>query len=172
VNNSGYGYAKGFDLFWRDKATIPNIDYWITYSYIDTKRLYQNYPAEATPDFVSNNNLNAIVKYYSDRSHLFISAAYNYAGGRPYYNPNAKLFLHDKAPDYQNISLKVSYLTSIQKMFAAFYVNFDNITDHKNVLGYRYSTGGQVRSPVLPPQYFAMFFGVYLSLSNFKKDEL
>ena len=172
VNNSGFGYAKGFDIFWRDKASIRNIDYWITYSYIDTRRLYQNYLAEATPDFVSKNNLNVIVKYYSEGSHIFASAAYNYASGRPYYDPTAKSFFGEKAPAYQNLSLKLSYLTHIKKMFAAFYVNFDDLTNYKNVLGYRYSNDGQLRSPVLPPQYFAAFFGVYLSLSQFKKDEL
>ncbi|HXB10117.1 MAG TPA: carboxypeptidase-like regulatory domain-containing protein [Puia sp.] len=172
VGNSGFGYAKGIDLFWRDKASIKNIDYWITYSYIDTKRLYQNYPVEATPDFVSNNNFNLIVKYYSDRSHIFASGAFNYADGRRYYDPNAKTFLGEKAPSYQNLSLKVSYLTNIQKLFAAFYVNVDDVTNHRNILGYRYSTNGQFRSPVLPPQYLSVFFGVYLSLSQFKKDEL
>jgi len=40
IDNSGSGYAKGLEIFWRDKATIPNLDYWISYSYIDTKRLY------------------------------------------------------------------------------------------------------------------------------------
>jgi hypothetical protein len=172
VNNSGFGYARGFDLFWRDKASIKNIDYWITYSYIDTKRLYQNYPAEAQPDFVSSNNLNVIVKYFSDRLHTFISAAYNYASGRPYYNPMAKSFFSDRAPAYQNVSLKASYLTNIKKTFAAFYVNFDNLTNYRNVLGYRYSNDGGFRSPVVPPQYFAVFAGVYLSLSEFKKSEL
>jgi hypothetical protein len=172
VDNTGYGYAKGIDLFWRDKASIKNIDYWITYSYIDTKRLYQNYPAEVTPDYVSNHNLNLIVKYYSEKAHLFASTAFNYASGRPYYDPNAKNFLGERAPAYQNLSLKVSYLTNIQKLFAAFYVNFDDLTDHKNVLGYRYSTNGQFRSPIAPPQYFSVFFGVYLSLSQFKKDDL
>lgn len=172
VNNSGFGYAKGFDLFWRDKASIKNIDYWITYSYIDTKRLYQNYPAEVQPDYVSTNNLNVIVKYFSDRLHTFISAAYNYASGRPYYNPMAKSFFSNRAPAYQNVSLKVSYLTNIKKMFAAFYVNVDNLTNYRNVLGYRYSNDGGFRSPILPPQYFAVFAGVYLSLSEFKKSEL
>jgi hypothetical protein len=172
VNNSGFGYARGFDLFWRDKASIKNIDYWITYSYIDTRRLYQNYVAEVQPDFISTNNLNVIVKYFSDRLHTFISAAYNYASGRPYYNPMAKSFFADRAPAYQNVSLKASYLTSIKKVFAAFYVNFDNLTGYRNILGYRYSTDGAFRSPVLPPQYFAVFAGVYLSFSEFKKSEL
>ncbi|HVG40216.1 MAG TPA: TonB-dependent receptor, partial [Chitinophagaceae bacterium] len=28
VNNNGYGEAKGFEIFWRDKKTIKNFDYW------------------------------------------------------------------------------------------------------------------------------------------------
>jgi len=66
----------------------------------------------------------------------------------------------------------VSYLTNIHRLFAAFYVNVDDLTNHQNVLGYRYSTNGQFRSPIVPPQYLSVFFGVYLSLSQFKKDEL
>jgi len=172
VDNSGHGYAKGFDLFWRDKASVKNIDYWITYSYVDTKRLYQNYMAMATPDFISTNNLNLIVKYYSEKLHTAISAAYNYASGRPYYNPSSAVFLGDHSPAYQNVSFKVSYLVTFGKVFSAFYVNFDNLTNYKNVLGYRYSADGQQKSPILPPQYFSTFFGVYLSISQFKKDEL
>ena len=29
VDNSGGGYAKGIDLFWRDKQTVKGLDYWI-----------------------------------------------------------------------------------------------------------------------------------------------
>ncbi|MEI9958070.1 MAG: hypothetical protein WDM90_17600 [Ferruginibacter sp.] len=43
ANNNGNGYAKGFELFWRDKKTIPSVDYWISYSYLDTKRDFLNF---------------------------------------------------------------------------------------------------------------------------------
>lgn len=172
VDNSGHGYARGIDLFWRDKSSVKDFDYWITYSLIDTKRYYQNYPSSATPDFVSKHNLNLIARYYPERLHTVFSIGYNYASGRPYYNPLATSFLQQKSPAYQNLSFKVSYLTNIRKMFAAWYVNIDNLTNYKNVLGYRYSTDGHFKSPVLPPQYRSIFFGVYLSISEFKKDEL
>jgi len=45
-NNSGNGYAKGIDVFWRDNSH-GNIDYWISYSYLDTKRNYKGFPVEA-----------------------------------------------------------------------------------------------------------------------------
>nr|WP_121273161.1 TonB-dependent receptor [Pedobacter schmidteae] len=172
VNNSGYGYAKGFDFFWRDKSSIKNFDYWITYSLVDTRRLYQNYLSKVTPDFISKHNLNLILRYAPEKIHTVFSMGYNYASGRPYYNPQSGLFFNDRAPAYQNLSFKVSYLTTIKKVFSAFYFNIDNLTNYKNILGYRYSTDGLQRSPIVPPQYRAVFFGVYLSISEFKKDEL
>jgi hypothetical protein len=45
-NNSGTGFAKGVELFLRDKKTFKNLDYWISYSYLDTKRDYLNYPCQ------------------------------------------------------------------------------------------------------------------------------
>ncbi|TDW96401.1 TonB-dependent receptor [Dinghuibacter silviterrae] len=172
VDNTGYGFARGFDVFWRDKVSIPYIDYWITYSYVDTRRLYQNYLAEATPDFVSTHNLNLILKYLSANGHVFASAGYNYASGRPYYNPASATFFGDRASAYQNISGKVSYLATFHRVFAAFYVNVDDLTNYRNVLGYRYSADGAVKVPVLPPQNRSVLFGVYLSLTAFKKDDL
>lgn len=38
INVDGDGFAKGFELFWRDKKSIKNVDYWISYSYLDSKR--------------------------------------------------------------------------------------------------------------------------------------
>ena len=171
VDNSGYGYARGIDVFWRDKASIPLLDYWITYSYVDTRRLYQNYPVEATPDFVSRHNLNLILKFLSANGHVFASAGYNFSSGRPYYNPGAA-FLSDRSPAYQNASFKISYLATFRKVFAAFYVNVDDLTNYRNVLGYRYSTDGGEKTPIVPPQYRSILFGVYLSLTAFKKDDL
>ena len=43
-NNNGNGFAKGFDLFWRQNGKIKNTDYWVSYSFLDTERVYKNYP--------------------------------------------------------------------------------------------------------------------------------
>jgi len=40
-SNNGFGYARGLDLFWRDGKSIKNLEYWISYSYIDSKRDYK-----------------------------------------------------------------------------------------------------------------------------------
>jgi hypothetical protein len=172
VDNSGSGYAQGIDFFWRDKKSIQNFDYWVSYSYIDTKRLYQNYTEKVTPDYVSDHNLNIVMKYFWMKAQTNFSATYSYASGRPYFNPNATSFLADRAPAFQNLALTVSYLTTIKKMFTVFYLSIDNITNRKNILGYRYSMDGMQQYPILPPFYFNVFFGFNMSLKEFNKDEL
>ncbi len=172
VDNSGSGYAKGIDFFFRDRKTIKNFDYWISYSYIDTKRLYQNYTATVTPDYVSDNNLNIVTKYFSEKLQTSISATYSFASGRRYYNPNNPTFFGDKAPDYHNFALTAAYLHSFKKVFSVFFVSIDNIANRKNVLGYQYNADGSQRFETKPPFYFNLFFGFNLSLTKFNKDEL
>lgn len=172
VDNSGNGYAQGIDFFFRDKKTIKNLDYWISYSYIDTKRMYQNYIDKATPDYVSKHNLNIVAKYFIEKIQTNFSATYSYSSGRAFYNPNATSFLSDHAPAYQNFAMTVSYLTTIKGLFAVFYLSADNILNTKNVLGYRYSTDGSQRFAIIPPLYRSVFIGFNLSLSKFNKDEL
>ncbi|MCB0637986.1 MAG: TonB-dependent receptor, partial [Lewinella sp.] len=50
-DNSGDGYARGLDVFYRDKATIANSDFWLSYSWIDTQREYLDYPQATRPPF-------------------------------------------------------------------------------------------------------------------------
>ncbi len=178
IDNSGKGYAKGLELFWRDRKSVKNLDYWISYSYIDTKRSYSNYPDSAgqvTPTFISNHNLNVIAKYFIDKIHTNISATYSFATGKPYYDPDpAVAFLSERTPVYNNLSLTFSYLTHIKKWFTVVYAGIDNVTNQHNVFGYNYiSDGSEIRkTEVRPALYRSIFVGANFSLSEFKKDEL
>jgi hypothetical protein len=172
VDNSGSGYAQGIDVFWRDKKSIKNFDYWISYSYIDTKRLYQNYIQKVTPDYVSDHNLNVVMKYFSTKLQTSFSMTYSYASGRAYYNPTNTQFLRDHSPDYHNLAFTAAYLTTIKKFFTVFYLSLDNITNQHNVLGYNYSFDGSQRYEIKPPFYFNVFFGLNMSLKEFNKDEI
>lgn len=172
VNNGGHGYATGLELFWKDKETVKNLDYWITYSFINTKRLYKNFPVEATPSFISTHNLNLVTKYWFEKLSCMASGTFAYASGRPYYNPNNPVFLDDKTSDYQSLALQVAHLHSFGKWFCVFYASVDNVLNRKNIFGYRYSPDGQTRYPVQPALYRTIFVGVNISLSKFDKDEL
>jgi hypothetical protein len=69
----------------------------------------------------------------------------------------------------------VAYLHSFGKWFTVFYLSVDNVTNYKNVFGYRYSsdgTGGYTKTPIQPAIYRTIFLGVNMSLSEFSKDEL
>ena len=171
IDNNGYGYATGAELFWRDKKTVKNMDYWISYSYIDTRRLYKNYIDQVTPEFISDHNLNIVTKYWIDKIQTQINSTYSYASGRPYYDVMNPSFLADRAPGYHNLSFTINHLRSIGKWFTVFYAGVDNITNHKNVFGYRYDKNN-IRTPIVPALYRSFFVGINMSLSKFEKDEL
>jgi hypothetical protein len=172
VDNSGDGYAQGVDVFWRDQKTISNFDYWISYSYVKTERLYANLAEKATPDFVSTHNANVTAKYMVEPLQINLSVTYSYSSGRPYYNPSDSRFLGSHGPDYHNVAFHASYLTTLGKWFTVFYAGIDNVLNRKNVLGYRYAADAQQRYAVVPPLYRSVFFGANISLTAFKKDEL
>lgn len=178
VDNAGKGYAKGIELFWRDRKSIKNLDYWLSYSYIDTKRSYSNFPdsaGEVTPTFISDHNLNVIAKYFINKIQTNISATYSFATGKPYYDPDPNVaFLSERTPDYHNLSVTISYLTHIKKWFTVVYAGVDNVTNRHNVFGYNYiNDGSQVqKTEVRPALYRSIFVGANFSLSEFKKDEL
>lgn len=170
VDNSGYGYAQGLELFWRDRTTVKNGDYWISYSYIDTRRLYKNYVAEAQPDFIATHNLNVVTKYFFQKIETQLNVTYNYASGRPYYNPNSTEFMSDRTPDFHNLSFTVNHLRSIGKFFTVIFAGVSNVTNQKNIFGYRYNNG--VRYPILPALNRSIFVGMNFSLTAFDVDEL
>ncbi|NDC42099.1 MAG: hypothetical protein EBZ77_11210, partial [Chitinophagia bacterium] len=182
VNNSGYGYAQGAELFFRDKKTFKNVDYWVSYSYVDTRRLYENYVATATPTYISNHNLNLVGKYFVTKWNTNFSLTYSYASGRPYFNPEKPLdethFLQDRTPDYNNLAISVAWLHSFGKWFTVFYLSADNVLDTRNVFGYRYKYDNNnvvipgSRTEITPALYRTVVVGFFASLTKVSKDEL
>ncbi|MBC7553354.1 MAG: carboxypeptidase-like regulatory domain-containing protein [Taibaiella sp.] len=177
IDNSGNGYAQGLELFWRDKKSIKNADYWVSYSYIDTRRLYENFLASATPTFIAKHNVSLVGKYFVTKWNTNFSATYSFASGYPYFDPNKTTadFLKDKTPVFNNTALTVAYLHSFRKWFTVFYLSVDNVLNTHNIYGYRFkqeATGYYTKTPIVPGLYRTIFFGVNASLTQFKKDEL
>lgn len=165
-NNSGSGYAQGIDVFWRDSKTIPTADYWISYSYLDTKRNFNDFPVEARPTFAATHTANLVYKQYVRPLHSQLGFTYTYASGRPYYNPNNADFMSDKTKDFHNLSMNVSYLTRIMNQFTVVYLSVSNIPGFKNVYGYNYSTDGSVRKAIEPPAKRTLFLGVFITIGG------
>ena len=135
-NNEGTGYAKGLELFWRDSKNIKNLEYWISYSYIDTKREYQNFPKEVTPNFVADHTLSLVSKYWIQKWRSQIGATYTFASGRPYNNSNSSNFMDGKTKTYNNFSVNWACLISPQKIL---FFSVTNVFGFDNVYGYNYS---------------------------------
>ena len=166
--NSGDGYARGIDLFWRDNS-MGNIDYWVSYSYIDTERNYKNYPVAATPEFVSDHNLALVYKHYIPAISSQAGITYRLASGRPYYNPENPEFLSDRTKPYNDLSFNISYLTHLWDNFTIVYFSVSNLLGWDQVFNYRYSLnpdsqGNYTVMPVKPGAKRFLFLGIFISI--------
>ena len=170
-NNEGTGYAKGLELFWRDSKSIKNLEYWISYSYIDTKREYQNFPKAVTPNFVADHTMSLVSKYWIQKWRSQLGATYTFASGRPYDNPNSSDFMDGKTKTYNNFSVNWAYLISPQKIL---FFSVTNVFGFDNVYGYNYSRtrnsdGIFERQAVVPTADRFFFVGFFWTISKDKK---
>ncbi|MCF0038891.1 TonB-dependent receptor [Dyadobacter fanqingshengii] len=166
TNNAGKGYARGFDFFWRDQKTIKNFDYWVTYSFVDSKRLFQQFEESTTPTFISNHNISLITKKWFEKITTNVSMTYAFTSGRPYYNPNNEHFLGDKTAPVHNVNIQASKLQNVFGNLVIFYASVDNILNTKNVFTYRYTPDGKTRYAVGPQSYRNFFVGMQIMLSK------
>lgn len=166
TDNSGFGYAQGFDGFFRDKKSIKNGDFWFTYSFLDTKRLFRNYQQEATPTFASKHNFSVVYKQFLEKISTNIGVTFSHTSGRPNYDFATTSFSPTYMKPFQNVSLSASYIKVIKGNFVVFYASLDNVFARKNVFCYRYSADGKQRFEVTPPVYRTFFFGISMNLSK------
>jgi CarboxypepD_reg-like domain/TonB-dependent Receptor Plug Domain len=166
LDNSGKGYANGFDVFFRDKKTLKNADVWLTYSYLDTERQFRNYTSQAMPSFATKHNFSVVYKQFFPKIGLNAGATYTYTSGRPVYDYGSDFKNPEMTTSYQNLSLVSSYLKQIKNHFMVFYVSVDNVLGRENFFGYRYSQDGKQRFAVTPVAYRTLFFGVSWSIGK------
>ena len=175
-SNDGYGYAKGLDLFWRDGYTIKNLEYWISYSFIDTQRDYKNFKTEATPSFVADHTLSVVTKYWISDWKSQIGFTHSFSTGRPYNNPNkseisTSEFMNEKTKSFNNLSFNWAYLLSQQKIL---YFSVSNVLGTQNVFGYEYAnvkTNNVYNRRAITPTADRFFFlGFFWTISDNKKD--
>jgi len=169
--NAGSGYARGLDVFWRDRTSIPKADYWVSYGLLDTRRQYRTDPAAAVPTFAAKHNLSVVGKYWIQKVHTQVGFTYSYGSGRRYHNPNLPGYNQSTLPAYQDLSLNVSYLTHIFKQYTILYVSASNVLGRQNIYGYTYAStpdaSGQFRSaPILPTAPRMLFVGLFVNINK------
>jgi len=172
-NNSGNGYARGIEVFWRDKKTLKNVDYWISYSYLDTKRDYLNYPQQLQPNFATSHTASLVLKKFVTSIKTGFNFTYSVATGRPYYDiaqdSSYKYAIRNSgttAP-YSNLGFSLNYLPNLgkqnKKCFIVLVGGVTNVLNTNLVYGYNYSYNGLIKQPINPPARQAYFIGCFLS---------
>ncbi|MHA7830790.1 MAG: TonB-dependent receptor [Flagellimonas sp.] len=167
-SNAGGGYAQGIDVFWRDSKSIENLDYWFSYSFLDTERDYRNFPEKATPNFAPKHNVSLVTKYWVDKLRSQVGFSYSYATGRPYDNPNTPDFMMEKTKSYNNLSFNWAYLIDQQKIL---YFSVSNLLSFNNISNYQYADAPDMdgvynRRAITPPADSFFFVGFFWTISN------
>ena len=168
ISNGGSGYATGADIFWRDKKTIKNLDYWVTYSFVDTKRLYKNYPTKVTPDFISKHNASIVAKYWVNPITTQFGASFTTASSRPYDDPSTPGFMDKHTRWYTDLSLNISKIFFLGDQYSVLYFSVSNVLGSDNVFGYKPSThtdaqGNYELVPVKQDMKRFVFLGLFLN---------
>jgi len=171
TGTNGNGYAKGLELFWRDKKTFKGFDYWISYSYLDTKRNYNNYPVAAMPTFAATHSGSVVLKKFWVKQMFGMNWSWNWSTGRPYYNPNlsAAGFLSNRTIAYSSNNFSLNWLPKIGKANSVVVVGINNVFNELQIFGYNYSSrvkdgnGQLINAAVVPPAPRTFFVGLFLS---------
>ena len=170
INQQGKGYAQGIELFWRDHRSIKNVDYWVSYSYLNTERDYLDFPYAITPSFASAHNFSLVYKHFIQAIKSQLGFTFSYASGRPYNDPNTEKFNGSKTPYYSDLSINVAYLP---KPFLIVYLSCTNVMGRDNIFGYEFSGNRDVNGiyqsrPVRQPAPRFLFLGIFITISRDK----
>lgn len=175
VANGGGGEAYGFDVFWRSNKLIKNVDFWVSYSWLQNERKYRTFPEFATPSYSTDHNLSIVTKTWFENLKSQLGVTYTIASGRPYDDPSTPAFMTERSGLFHNVSLSWAYLISQQKILFA---SVSNAPRFKNEFGYRYANApgvdGQYASELIRPNDDSFFFvGFFITMSADKtKNQL
>jgi vitamin B12 transporter len=173
-NTSGSGYAKGIEIFWRDKKTIKNLDYWLSYSYLDTKRNYLNFPGSITPSFAATHTLSLVAKKFVLPWKTGFNMSYTIASGRPFYNlrydnAQSKYYIKDagKTINYNSLSFSLNYLPNLgktnKKTFIVWVASLNNVLGQKQIFGYNFSAINDNKAPIIPASKRFLYIGCFIN---------
>lgn len=181
VSSDGKGYAKGLELFWRDKKTVKDVDYWISYSYLDSKRDFLNYPFALQPDFASRHTLSIVAKKFVPAWKTGFNLMYSYTAGRPYYDiaesaGKSQIRQQGTVKDYNSLNFSLNYVPNAgktdAKSFPVIVMSVNNILGNKNIYGYKFSAGGQRSIASRPPFDTFVFVGLFVNFGVDRTDDV
>ncbi len=168
--NSGSGYARGMDVFFRDRKSFRYTDYWITYSYVDSRRIFDQFKTKVQPGYAPRHNFSIVAKRFISTLKSQLGLSFSLNDGYTYSNPNESGEMNSRTKSYQNLSMSWSYLP---KPNLIIHLAVNNVLGRENIFGYAYASNPneQGRFESLPSGQAAprfIFLGVFLTLSKDK----
>ncbi len=167
--NNGNGYAYGVDFFLRDKNSIKHLDYSISYSFINSQRLFKKFSNKVQPDFISNHTLSIVGKYWIPVIRCQLGAAYWLASPRNWYQEKDNEIITHKARTTNQLNMNISYLTSIFSHSTIVYASLTNALCKNNIYSwqegpFKDSNNQKIYLPVTNDVKQDVFVGVIISL--------
>ena len=150
----GYGTSKGVDVFIENHSLINNLTSTLSYSFNDSERLYLDYTALRTPDYVSRHNVRMTLKYNIGKTIIGLSESY--ASGRKY--PIGT------TPHYNSVDANITWLVSPKIIV---YTSLNNIFGRTNI--FRYNPDG---TTVKANRDRFFYIGIFVSLKNNKAYDI
>ena len=132
LTSGGYGYSKGFDLFFNDRVLLKNLEYQLSYTYNIAKRKFQEYTELTTPQYATRHNASVVLKYSIPRIGMIVGLTNRFSSGRPYHNPDLPGLMNDHVKPYNSLDLGLTFLPSKKVIIHA---SATNILCRKNEFG-------------------------------------
>lgn len=169
--NNGDGYAQGIDVFFRDKVSIANSDFWVSYSYLDTERRYERFTERIQPPFAAKHTVNLVYKYWIPRWQSLVGMTAVYATPRNYYHQTETEMIQGETTPYRDISMNWSYLTQLKGHLLIIHCSVNNLPGFENNYGQQFSQqpesdGSYASVTIRPPAKRFLFLGVFLSIGK------
>jgi hypothetical protein len=167
---SGQGYARGFDVFFRDQKTFKSTDYWITYSFIDSKRQFAGFQSMVQPGFAPRHNASIVIKHFIAALKSQAGISYVINDGFSYTNPNLPGEMNARTRGFRDLSLGWSYLPRPNLII---HLACSNVLGRDNIFGHRFSpthdeSGRYASLPIRQTAPRFVFLGIFLTFSEDK----
>jgi len=170
ISLRGSGYARGFDFFYRDKKTVKGTDFWVTYSFIDSRRKFAAYENRVQPSFAPKHNGSVVVKHFVSALKSQLGSSWSWNSGYPFNDPNLQGEMQRKTKAYSDLSVSWSYLPRPNVIIHA---ACTNVLGRANVFGYQYTSrpdnsGKFEDAPVSQGARRMLFLALFITLSKDK----
>jgi hypothetical protein len=161
------GYARGFEVFYRDRKTIPGLDAWISYSFTDSRRRTIIPGADITPGFVSKHTLSVVGKYWFGRARMFVSASYHFATARKFAcSPDSIRYYLLPVPAWSSLDMSISKPVKLFGRPSMLFFSVQNLWGCDQLLGYEKVPARAEPIHIYRSEKRSVFFGIFISMYN------